>query len=107
MKAQEVIVRVIIETPRTGKSEATTNGKGSRHPYGKSMPKTVYPKVLALPVGGILDITEEVKGTGITLERAKGRIGSYVFWANKRDGESRAYMVARGEAGTIKVARTR
>ena len=89
MKSQEIVIRIVIEQP-----SATVSGmKEKRVKTKKSLPSTLYPALLALDVGGTLDISEPVKALSLSRKEVKYRIASAIHWYNKRDGTEKAYTL--------------
>lgn len=102
MSAHEIIIRVIVEGAST--SAAPVADQIARKRKNPPLPRSFYIAVDNLAVGGILDITDAAKAAGLSASKIKRRIDAWVWWKNKGDGGSRAFMVAES-TGAIKCAR--
>jgi hypothetical protein len=106
MKTQEVVIRIVLEgMPTNGKPEKAA--KPPVKPYGKKVPMQVYADLVALPIGGTLDLTPTVRDLHLTLAQVKGRVYQYAYWYKKHGGEARTYSIIRGTGGTVHAIRTR
>lgn len=115
MKPQEIVIRIVIEqksdsvksAPKMVESvkEVKTEKPAVIAKARKTFMPDFYPKVFGLKIGEVLDITAECKSLGITMARAKERIGSYTWMHNKQHATGLAYMIAHGANSTIKLAR--
>lgn len=112
MKPQEIVIRIVIEqksdsVKSAGKIEKSvkTEKPAVIVKARKTFMPDFYPRVFGIKIGEILDITAEVKALGITMAKAKQRIGSYAWMHNKTNGTGLSYMIARSTGDTIKLAR--
>ena len=101
---KEIVIRISVEVPDEAKAPA--QAVKPKKNYGKTVPQDFYSRMLALPVGGQMDITKETKELNATIVKMKNRIGSWFFWKNKKDNTDYHFTVVRGAGSEIKAIRT-